>query len=156
PLPIYGLRADRVRALIEALDPDDRARLFDEMPATVVTRLLGQLSPDERALTTVLLGYPEQSAGRLMSPEFVSLRASMTATEAIDKVRHEGLDAETVYALPVVDDHRRLIGITGLRAIVLAPPSERVAELMTTDVHHVTTDTDQEVAARLVREVGAI
>lgn len=153
---IDGLRADRVRSLIEALDPDDRARLFDEMPAKVVSRLLAQLSPDERALTTVLLGYPEESAGRLMSPEFVSLRASLTASEALDKIRHEGLDAETVYALPVLDDHRHLIGITGLRALVLAPPSERVGELMTTDIHQVTTDTDQEVAARLVREAGLI
>lgn len=151
-----GLRDDRVRSLIEALDPDDRARLFDEMPAKVVNRLLGQLSPDERALTTVLLGYPEQSAGRLMSPEFVSLRASMTTAEAIDKIRHEGLDAETVYALPVLDDHRHLIGITGLRALARAPPSARVGELMTTDIHQVTTDTDQEVAARLVREAGLI
>ena len=152
-----GLRDDRVRQIIEALDPDDRARLFDEMPAKVVTRLLGQLSPDERALTTVLLGYPEESAGRLMSPEFVSLRATSTAAEAIEKIRREGLDAETVYALPVLDDHRHLIGITGLRALVLAPPSARVADLMTTDgIHQVTTDTDQEVAARLVREVGLI
>lgn len=151
-----GLRADRVRSLIEALDPDDRARLFDEMPAKVVSRLLAQLSPDERALTTVLLGYPEQSAGRLMSPEFVSLRASLTAAEALDKIRREGLDAETVYALPVLDDHRHLIGITGLRALVLAPPSARVGELMTTDIHQVTTDVDQEVAARLVREAGLI
>lgn len=151
-----GLRADRVRHLIESMDPDDRARLFDEMPAKVVHRLLAQLSPDERALTTVLLGYPEESAGRLMSPEFVSLRASMTASEALAKIRHEGLDAETVYALPVLDDHRHLIGILGLRALVLAPPSARVGELMTTEIHQVTTDTDQEVAARLVREVGAI
>jgi len=152
-----GLRADRVRQIIEALDPDDRARLFDEMPAKVVTRLLGQLSADERTLTTVLLGYPEDSAGRLMSPEFVSLRATSTAGEAIEKIRREGLDAETVYALPVLDDHRHLIGITGLRALVLAPTSARVGELMTTDgIHQVTTDTDQEVAARLVREVGLI
>ncbi|MGY6500064.1 MAG: magnesium transporter [Acidimicrobiales bacterium] len=151
-----GLRDDRVRNLLENLDPDDRARLLDEMPAKVARRLLSQLSPDEHALTTVLLGYPEESAGRLMSPEFVSLRASMTAADAVAKVRREGLDAETVYALPVLDDHRHLIGITGLRSIVLAPPHEVVGNLMTTDVHYVTTDTDQEVAARLVREVGAI
>lgn len=152
-----GLRADRVRSLIEALDPDDRARLFDEMPAKVVHRLLAQLSPDERALTTVLLGYPENSAGRLMSPEFVSLRATSTAAEAIEKIRREGLDAETIYALPVLDDHRHLIGITGLRALVLAPPDARVGDLMTREgIHMVTTDTDQEAAARLVREVGAI
>lgn len=151
-----GLRDDRVRNLLENLDPDDRARLLDEMPAKVARQLLSQLSADEHALTTVLLGYPEESAGRLMSPEFVSLRASMSASDAVAKVRREGLDAETVYALPVLDDQRHLIGITGLRAIVLAPPNESVGNLMTTEVHFVTTDTDQEVAARLVREVGAI
>ncbi|MEX2628049.1 MAG: magnesium transporter, partial [Ilumatobacteraceae bacterium] len=73
-----GLRDDRVVHLIEELDPDDRARLLDEMPAKVANRLLNQLSLGERALTTILLGYPEESAGRLMTPEFVSLRDTMT------------------------------------------------------------------------------
>lgn len=78
-----GLRDDRVVALIEALDPDDRVRLLDDMPAKVANRFLGVLSSEEHALTTTLLGYPEESAGRLMSPEFVSLRAAMTVGEAL-------------------------------------------------------------------------
>jgi magnesium transporter len=155
-LVLDGLLDERVRHLLEELDPDDRVRLLDEMPASVAKRLLVQLSADERSLTTVLMGYPEESAGRHMSPEFVSLRASMTAADAMAKIRREGPDAETIYALPVLDDERRLIGVTGLRALVLASPSVLVGDLMSTDVHMVTTDTDQEEAARLTREIGAI
>jgi magnesium transporter len=151
-----GLRDDAVRALIEEMDPDDRVRLLDEMPAKVATRLLAQISADERALTNVLLGYPEDSVGRSMTPEFVSLRASMSVADAMAKIRREGLDAETIYALPVLDDQRHLIGVTGLRGLVLAPPTTRVGDLMETAVHMVTTDTDREDAARLVREAGLI
>jgi magnesium transporter len=153
---IDGLRDDAVSALIEEMDPDDRVRLLDEMPAKVATRLLAQISADERALTNVLLGYPEDSVGRSMTPEFVSLRASMSVADAMAKIRREGLDAETIYALPVLDDQRHLIGVTGLRGLVLAPPTTRVGDLMETAVHMVTTDTDREDAARLVREAGLI
>lgn len=151
-----GLRDDRVLHLVENLDPDDRVRLFDELPAKVVNQLLGKLSPVERHLTGLLMGYPEDSVGRLMSPEYVSLRSSMTVEQALAKIRREGLDAETIYALPVLDEQRHLIGVTGLRSLIVAPPDERIEQLMTTDMHVVTTDTDREVAARLVREAGLI
>lgn len=153
---LQGLQADRLMALIEGLDPDDRVRLLDDVPAKVANRLLGVLSPGEHALTTTLLGYPEESAGRLMSPEFVSLRATMTVERALDKIRHDGLDAETIYALPVLDDERHLIGVTGLRALVLAEPGDLVSDLMRTDVHRVSTNSDREPAARLVRNEGLI
>lgn len=151
-----GLRDDRVIHLLEELDPDDRARLLDELPAKVANRLLGQLSADERGLTALLLGYDDESAGRLMTPEFVSLRASMDVETAMAKIRREALDAETVYALPVLDDQRHLIGITGLRSLVVADPDTKVGDLMTTDIHSVHTDDDREKAARLVREAGLI
>ena len=151
-----GLRDDRVLQLIEGLDPDDRVRLFDELPAKVASRLLEQLSPEERRLTGLLMGYPDESVGRLMSPEYVSLRASFTVAQALARIRREGYDAETIYALPVVDDERRLIGVTGLRSLIIADPRTTVGELMTTEVHRVTTDTDQEDAARLIREAGLI
>jgi magnesium transporter len=144
---LRGLRADRVVHLIEELDPDDRVRLLDEVPAKVANRLLASLSPGELALTSTLLGYPEDSAGRLMSPEFISLRESMTVGEALAKIRRDGLDAETIYALPVLDDERHLIGVTGLRALVIADRESLVADLMNTDVRYVSTHTDQ-VAAR--------
>lgn len=151
-----GLRDDRVVALIEALDPDDRVRLLDEMPSKVANRLLRVLSPEEQALTTILLGYPEDSAGRLMSPEFVSLRAAMTVGEALEKIQRDGIDAETIYALPVLDNERHLIGVIGLRALVVADRAARVGDLMETDVQHVDTHTDQEEAARLISKEGFI
>jgi magnesium transporter len=72
---LEGLRDDRARQLVEDMEPDDRVRLLDEMPATVATRILAGLSPEERELTAVLLGYPENSAGRIMTPQFIDLHA---------------------------------------------------------------------------------
>lgn len=155
-LVLDGLLDDRVRHLIEELDPDDRVALLDEMPAKVATRLISQLSPDERSLTTVLMGYPEESAGRHMTPEFVALRDTMTVAEAMDRIRRDGHDAETIYVLPVLDATRHLVGVTGLRALVLAAPSTVVRDVMSTDVHMVNTHIDREEAARLMRDVGAI
>ena len=153
---LEGLREANVRQLFEGMDPDDRARLTEEMPAKVATRLLAGLSPNERRLTSTLLGYPEDSAGRLMSPEVVSLRAGMTATQALDRLRRVGRSAETIYALPVTDDHRRLVGALGLRDLVLADPNTPVGELMDTDVYSARVDADQEEAARLIREADLL
>jgi magnesium transporter len=153
---LEGLREQNVRQLFEEMDPDDRARLTEEMPAKVATRLLAGLSANERRLTSTLLGYPEDSAGRLMSPEVVSLRANMTAAQALDRLRRIGRSAETIYALPVTDDRRRLVGALGLRDLVLADPSTPVEELMDTDVFSARVDADQEEAARLIREADLL
>ncbi|MGH2383687.1 MAG: magnesium transporter [Candidatus Limnocylindria bacterium] len=153
---LEGLRDTNVRQLFEDLDPDDRARLTEEMPATVARRLLAGLSTNERRLTSTLLGYAEDSAGRLMSPEVVSLRAGMSAADALDRLRHVGRSAETIYALPVTDDQRRLVGALGLRDLVLADPATPVSELMDTDVYSARVDADQEEAARLIREADLL
>ena len=153
-----SLRDERVVQLFEAMDPDDRARLVDEMPAKVARRLLAGLSPWERALTATLLGYPEDTAGRIMSPEYVSLRAGMSAEQALDKVRQAGSSAETVYALPVTDDQRHLIGAIGLRDVVMAEPDQRIGDLMETEteVYSARVDDDQEVVARLIGEADLL
>lgn len=153
---LEGLRDAHVRELFQGLDPDDRARLTEEMPAKVARRLLAGLSPNERRLTSTLLGYAEDSAGRLMSPEVASLRAGMTAAEALERLRRIGRSAETIYALPVTDDQRRLVGALGLRDLVLADPSTPVGELMDTVVYSARVDTDQEEAARLMREADLL
>jgi magnesium transporter len=153
---LEGLRDDRFRQLVEDMDPDDRARLVGELPAKVANRVLSGLSPEERAMTAALLGYPEESAGRVMTPEYVNLRATMTVADALAKVRRAGEHAETIYALPVTDDQRHLVGVVGLRALVLAPPDQQIAELMTTQLYKVRADEDQETAARLVRDAGLI
>ena len=153
---LEGLRDSSVRQLFEDMDPDDRARLVDEMPATVAKQLLGGLSPRERTLTATLLGYPENSAGRVMSPEVVNLKAHQTAGEALDRLRRIGGAAETIYALPVTDDARRLVGVLGLRDLVLADPGTLVGELMDTEVYSARVDQDQEEVARLIQEADLL
>ncbi len=153
---LEGLREANVRHLFEGLDPDDRARLTEEMPAKVATRLLAGLSLNERRLTATLLGYAEDSAGRLMSPEVASLRAGMSVADALDRLRRVGASAETIYALPVTDDRRRLVGALGLRDLVLAEPDASVGDLMDTAVFSARVDADQEVVARLIREADLL
>jgi len=153
---LEGLREASVQQLFEDLDPDDRARLTEEMPATVTRRLLAGLPPRERQLTSTLLGYPEDSAGRLMSPEVVRLVAGMSARDALAHLRRVGRQAETIYALPVTDNQRRLVGALGLRDLVLADPETPVRELMDTEVFSARVDTDQEEAARLMREADLL
>ncbi len=151
-----GLRDDRFRELVEDMEPDDRARLVRELPAKVVDRVLSGLSPRERAMTAALLGYPEESAGRVMSPEVVILRETMTAAEALAKVRREGRTAETLYALPVVDDERHLRGVVSLRDLVLSPPAREVGRMMATHVHSVRATDAREAAARLLQKGGLL
>jgi magnesium transporter len=153
---LEGLRDANVRQIFEGMDPDDRARLTEEMPAKVARRLLAGLPPNERRLTATLLGYPEDSAGRLMSPEVASLRSGMRVGDALERLRRIGHSAETIYALPVTDDRRRLVGVLGLRTLVLADPEASVGDLMDTDVYSARVDTDQEVVARLMREADLI
>lgn len=153
---LEGLRDSSVRQLFEDMDPDDRARLVDEMPAKVAKQLLAGLSPRERRLTATLLGYPENSAGRVMSPEVVNLKANQTAGDALARLRRIGAAAETIYALPVTDDQRRLVGALGLRDLVLADPAEAIGDLMDREVYSARVDQDQEEVARLIQEADLL
>jgi magnesium transporter len=153
---LEGLRDATVRELVEGMDPDDRARLVDEMPAKIAKQVLGGLSQRERALTATLLGYPENSAGRVMSPEVVNLKANQTVADALARLRRIGSSAETIYALPVTDDQRRLVGALGLRDLVLADPQTLVGDLMDRDVYSARVNQDQEEVARLIQEADLL
>ena len=153
---LEGLRDANVRELVEDMDPDDRARLVDEMPAKVAKQLLAGLSPRERALTATLLGYPENSAGRVMSPEVVNLKANQTVGDALARLRRSGGSPETIIALPVTDDQRRLQGTIGLGDLVLAAPDSLVGDVMDTDGYSARVDQDQEEAARLIQEADLL
>jgi magnesium transporter len=146
-----GLRDEQVLRLVEELDPDDRARLFDEMPATVARKLQEGLSPRERRMTAMLLGYADESAGRIMSPKFVRLLPTMTVEDALARVRRRGRDAETVYTLPVTDEELRLVGAVELRELILAEPGTLVELIMDREPHAVRVDEDQEKVARLIQ-----
>jgi len=140
----------KVKDIIEEMDPDDRTELFDELPENMVKMLVRLLSPDERDLANRLLNYPEESAGRLMTPEFIELNKNMTAEEAIDSIRKIGLDKETIYYSYVVDNQGHLIGIVSLKDLLLAPPEKKVKDIMTKNFVYVHTHDDQEEVARVL------
>jgi magnesium transporter len=145
------LRSGEVLELVEQMSPDDRVRLFDELPAKVVRRLLAELSPEERRITAQLLGYEAETAGRLMTTEFIDLKEFHTAAQALAIVRGRASDTETIYSLYVTDASRHLTGILSLRDLVMADPDDRIGVVMTREVVRLTTDTDQEEVARAIQ-----
>ncbi|MEU3274361.1 magnesium transporter [Saccharomonospora sp. NPDC006951] len=153
---LSGLRGKAFGDVVEGMDPDDRARLLGEAPAKFARRVLDGLSPRSRAMTAALLGYPEGSVGRYMSPRTVAIRGHLTAARALDVVRARGEEAETVYTLPVIDDHRRFLGTLELRDLVLSPPERPVTELADTRTPRVKATDDAETAARLMQEANLL
>ena len=137
--------------IVDKMSPDDRARLFDELPAKVVTRLLEQLSPSERQATAQLLGYEAGTAGRIMTPEYISLKEGFTVAEALERIRRLANATEMIYYLYVTDAARRLTGILSLRDLVTAQPQQTIGEVMTREAAFVRTDTDQEEVARVIQ-----
>jgi magnesium transporter len=142
----------RVRSLLEAMPPDDRADLLEEVPAMVAKRLLKVLSPEQRVVTMEILGYKEGPAGRAMTPYFIDLRRDMTASQALQRIRDLALNSETVYECYVMDEERHLLGIVSLKDLVLANPETRVSRIMSSDTKATNTDSDQEEAARTLRD----
>jgi magnesium transporter len=126
---IESLTNEQVRSVLQSMNPDDRTRLLEEMPAVVTRRLIGNLSPDDLKNVRWLLGYPEETAGRYMTPRYVTVRPEMTAGEAIEHIRRTGQGAETVNVAYVVDDRGVLLEDMRLSSLVLADPKTRVTEI---------------------------
>jgi magnesium transporter len=147
-----SFRQEQLREIVEHMSPDDRAYLLDEAPAKVAKRLLGLLTPEERQATALLLGYGENTAGRIMTPEYIDLKSFVTVGQALEKIRRVGLDKETIYYSYVTDEQRRLIGIVSIRQLVLADPETRVADIMKRDIIHAHTDEDQEEVAHKMQK----
>ena len=145
------LRSGEMREVVEKMSPDDRARLLEELPAKVVRQLLSELSPEERRVTAQLLGYEAETAGRLMTTEYIALKENQTAAMALEIVRSRARDTETIYSLYVTDAQRCLTGILSLRDLVTADLNARIGDVMTGDVLSVATDTDQEKVARTIQ-----
>ena len=148
---IEEFKRQDVLNIVDKMSPDDRARLFDELPAKVVSRLLPQMSPDERRATALLLGYEADTAGRIMTPEYVSLKENWTVTQALDRIRSLAHVSETIYSLYVTDAARHLTGILSLRDLVVAQPSQTIGDIMVRELVSVRTETDQEEVARIIQ-----
>jgi magnesium transporter len=145
------LRSGEVLELVEEMSPDDRVRLFDELPAKVVRRLLAELSPSERRVTAQMLGYAPETAGRLMTTEYIDLKEFHSAAQALEIVRRRARDTETIYSLYVTDASRHLTGMLSLRDLVTADPEQRLGDVMTREVVQVSTDAEQEEVARIIQ-----
>lgn len=126
---IQSLSSEQVRTLLDQMTPDDRARLLEELPPDITRRLLDTLSPEELKATRELLGYPAETAGRHMTPEYVALRPDMTAREALDHARQRARNTETIATMYVVDERGRLMEEVRLSSIVLADPQARIADI---------------------------
>ncbi len=139
-----------VREIIEDMSDDDRTVLLDELPAKTVKKLLLQLSPEERQLANRLLNYPDGSAGRVMTPEFIDLKKGMTAEESVTRIRSVARKKETIYTCFIIDDARHLQGVVELEDLIMAESRTEVESIMDDQPVYVTTTTDQEEVARVM------
>ena len=148
-LLIRGFSDNELKEILAELYVDDAADLVEEMPANVVKRILKQADPEMRKSINQILRYPENSAGSLMTTEYVALRPQMTVEEAILRIRRQGVDKETIYTCYVTEG-RKLIGLVTVKDLLLADDDEmQVRDIMLTNLISVTTHTDQEEVVRM-------
>ncbi|MDO4321077.1 MAG: magnesium transporter [Lachnospiraceae bacterium] len=145
---ITSLTDREAATIIDNLFADDAADLIDEMPANVVKRLLAQTTPETRRDINHLLQYPEDSAGSIMTVEFVDLKEGYTVEQAIERIRKVGIDKETINTCYVTNQHRTIRGTISLRMLLLSESSERIGDLMEENVITINTLMDQEEVAR--------
>ena len=152
---IDGLTDKELKAVVDELFVDDATDLVEEMPASVVKRILAQADPATRRMINELLKYPEDSAGGVMTTEFMELRPDMTVTQAMDSIRANGIDKETINNCYVTDKDRTLIGVVSLRALVLEKDEKRpIQDMMDANVVSVSTTADQEDVSHLFEKYG--
>ena len=149
---IYASTDTEIRELIEDMFLDDTVDLLEEMPSGVVSRILENTGHSDRSMINQLLKYPDSSAGSIMTTEYISLKKEMTVSSAIDKIKREGIQSETIYILYVTDENRILEGILSLRDLIVADDSKRVVELMREDVIYAYTLDDKEEVANIFKK----
>lgn len=152
---VRALQDGEVAALFAELDPDDRVWLLDELPAVVAQRLLQGLPPRERQLTAEVLGYPQGSIGRRMSPEVIWTHPGLSVGETLSRLRARVHEAESVYTLPVLDDERRIVGVVGLRDLLGASDTALIESLMN-EPHLALVSEDAEIVARRCADLGLL
>lgn len=155
-LLIRGFSDNELRDVINELYVDDAVDIVEEMPANVVRRILLQADPDMRKMINEILKYPEDSAGSIMTTEYVNLREDMTVEEAIKRIRRTGIDKETIYTCYVIDPNRKLIGIVSIRTLLLADEDTIIKDIMETNPIYVYTTQDKEEVARAFNKYNFI
>ena len=151
---IEGLAANstKLTSLLNDLDPDDRTAFFEELPGTVSQRLVQMLSKEEREIAIRLLGYPEDSIGRLMTPEYVAVKPYHTIQQTLETIRKFGHDSETLNVIYIVDDQWRLIDDVRIKEIILAEPDQILSDITDNRFVALNAYDDQEVAVKVFRD----
>lgn len=151
---IEGLAANvnKLASLLNDLDPDDRTAFFEELPGTVSQRLIQILSDEEREITTLLLGYPKDSIGRLMTPEYVAVKPYFTIQQALSHIRKFGHNSETLNVIYIVDDNWKLIDDVGIKDVILASPDQTISDISDDRFVSLNAYDDQEVAVEMFIE----
>ncbi len=143
---LLSMGKKEVAAIINELSPDDRTSLFEELPHSVLKNMLLLLNKEERKIAKTLLGYPEESVGRLMSPEYISVDEQMSIEDVLDKIRKYGADSETLDMIYVIDEDGKLIDDLTIREVLLSSPKKKVSKLMDYKFAFLNATDDQEIA----------
>lgn len=146
-LLIRAFSDNELREVLDELYVDDAVDMIEEMPATVVKRILQHTDPEVRKSINEILQYPEDSAGSLMTIEYVDLKKYMTVDDAFTRIRRTGVDKETIYICYVTDENRKLLGIVTVKDLLLSEKSKKIFEIMDTNIISVNTLEDKEVVA---------
>jgi len=153
---LNNLTAEDVKSIITELHPDDRTELFEDLPPKLTRRLLNILPPEQRKEALQLLGYPENSVGRLMTPDYVALKKNWTVEKAIEHIKEYGKDAETIDMLYVVDEKWHLIDEIPIRRLILADKNQTVESLMDYQFVSINVNADQEEAIKLFEKYNLV
>jgi len=153
---IKGLGREQVAAILNDMAPDDRTSLLEELPVAATKRVLAMLTPQERRVANQLLGYPEDSVGRMMTPDYIAIRSGWTIREALDHLRRNGEDSETLSVLPVTDSRGALIDDLRVRQLLLAEPDSKVEDLLDGNFVALKATDDQESAVQVFKEYDRV
>lgn len=153
---INGITQREIDHIIEELAFDDMIDLLEELPANLVDKILINTTKEERSLINTFLNYPENSAGSLMTIDYIDFKVDMTVRQCLEHIKEAGLDSETVYTCYVMDRDRMLLGVVSLRALVMADGDEIVADIMHDDPMSINVLTDQEEVSNIFKRYGIL
>ncbi|MFN2540998.1 MAG: magnesium transporter [Chthoniobacterales bacterium] len=149
---LRAMAHEQVVAILNEMSPDDRTALLEELPSEAARQLIKLLTPEERRIAQALLGYPEGSVGRLMTPDFIAIHEDWTVQQVLDFIREYGRDSETLNIIYVVDDHNRLIDDVRIREFLLRPLDTKVSEIRDHNFVSLKVNNPQEEALNLFRK----
>ena len=151
-LLINSFSDDELNEVMAQLFLDDTVDIIEEMPANVVSRVLRSIPKEKRRVINEILNYPDDSAGSIMTIEYIDLRENMTVAESMNRIRHIGLNKETIYTCYVTDDKRHLLGVVTALELMTSNPNKKISDIMETNVISVNTGEDKEDVANVIQK----